>query len=80
MKIKNNNNLSETVRHIFSENLSFYNSQDKFSFEKIPVNQKGDGMSKRRATPGLWKKNLKQEEINLINKILGPTLTKLGYN
>jgi len=52
---------------------------EKFSFENIPQNQKGDGMSKRSATPGLWKSNLKQNEVEIINKILGPTLNKLGY-
>jgi len=52
----------------------------KYDFKNIPDNQKGQGKSKRSATPGLWKSNLTTQEITIIHKILGPTLKSLGYS
>lgn len=52
----------------------------KYDFKNIPDNQKGQGQSKRSATPALWKKNLTPQEITIIHKILGPTLKSLGYS
>jgi len=52
---------------------------DKNSFEKIPKQNKGKGKFYRSASPGKWKENLSNEEIELIKKIMYPTLYKLGY-
>lgn len=52
---------------------------DKFSFEKIPEDQKGSGKFRRFAKPGLWKQNLSDEEKELLENIMGDTLKKLGY-
>ncbi len=52
---------------------------EKSSFENIPEDQKGSCKHARSATPGLWKSNLKQSEIELIHEILGSMLKKFGY-
>jgi len=52
---------------------------NRYSFEKIPKNQKGKGKFRRFATPGMWKENFNEEEKRLIEKIMGETLRDLGY-
>ena len=52
---------------------------DKNSFEKIPKQNKGKGKFYRSASPGKWKENLSNEEIELIEKIMRPALDKLEY-
>ena len=53
---------------------------EKFSFEKIPEEEKGSGKITRFATPGKWKENFSEEEIKMMNDIMGETLKKLGYD
>ena len=52
---------------------------NRYSFEKIPKNQKGKGKFRRFATPGMWRENFNEEEKRLIEKIMGETLRDLGY-
>jgi len=52
---------------------------DKFSFEKIPTGQKGKGKFYRSASPGKWKESFSSDEKVIIDRIMGPTLKKLGY-
>jgi len=52
---------------------------NKFAFENIPENQKGQGEFKRFASPGKWRENFNDEEKALINNLIGETLKKLGY-
>jgi len=52
---------------------------NKYSFEKIPKNQKGKGTFRRFATPGMWKENFNEDEKKLIEKIMGETLRDLDY-
>src|SRR5437763_135502 len=49
------------------------------SFDAVPALAKGSGRFHRAATPGLWRQNLSQEEQDCCTKIMGPTLTKMGY-
>ena len=53
---------------------------DIYSFKKIPDDKKGIGKITRSASPGKWKENFSEEEKLLIQKIMGKTLQKLGYN
>ena len=41
--------------------------------------EKGIGKQHRTAKVGGWQNNFTEKEKNLINTILGKTLTKLGY-
>jgi len=52
---------------------------EKFTFENLPDEVKGKGKFHRAASPGLWKENFDEEEKELMEKIMGPTLRKLGY-
>jgi len=52
---------------------------EKYSFEKIPKEQKGSGKFYRSAQPGKWKENFTDEEVALIEEIMGSTLKKLEY-
>jgi len=49
------------------------------SFENIPAEKKGKGKPQRSATPGGWKDNMRKEEIKVMEKIMGSTLKRLGY-
>jgi len=51
----------------------------KFTFENLPPEQKGPGKFARSATPGKWKENFNDEEKKVMEEIMGPTLTMLGY-
>jgi len=52
----------------------------KYSFENIPNELKGEGMNLRKASPDQWKDKFYNEEIELMNSLMGPTLNKLGYD
>jgi len=52
---------------------------EKYSFKKIPAKMKGKGKFARSATPDKWKENFTSEEQSLLNKVMGKTLSKLGY-
>jgi len=49
------------------------------NYKNVPMELKGKGKRKRAASPGKWKVNLTEEEISLMEKIMGNTLRKLGY-
>jgi len=53
---------------------------EKSKFENIPEDQKGDGKFKRFATPGKWKENFSDEELDILEQIIGENLKKLGYS
>jgi len=52
---------------------------ERYAFNNIPKDNKGPGKFNRSATPGGWRKNFDDEEIKLINDLMGSTLIKLGY-
>ena len=52
---------------------------EKYSFENIPKNNKGKGKFRRFATPGKWAENFNENEKKKLEKIMKPTLEKLGY-
>ena len=52
---------------------------EKFSFEKIPAEDKGKGKQQRSATPGKWKENFSEEEKALIKKLMDQKLREFGY-
>ena len=51
----------------------------KFTFENLPPDQRGPGKFARSATPGKWKENFSEEEKKVMEEIMRPTLTMLGY-
>jgi hypothetical protein len=52
---------------------------DRHAFEKLPAEQRGKDAFARAATPGLWRRNMSDEEQRLIERVLGPKLRELGY-
>lgn len=52
---------------------------EKYKFSNIRPSLTGAGRVTRSASPGNWRKNLKQEEIEVIHHILGALLKKHGY-
>jgi len=52
----------------------------KYSFEKIPENEKGKRKFRRFANPGKWKENFSEEEKKVMGKIMSDTLKELGYS
>jgi len=69
--------------HIFIEN----NISDekilqlisKFSFENIPIYQKGKGKFARSASPGKWKTSFTDAEKRIMHENMNSSLRKLGY-
>jgi len=51
----------------------------KFSFKKVPQEEKGKGQFKRFASPGKWKENFNEREKDVLNDILKDMLQKVGY-
>jgi len=51
----------------------------KYSFKKIPQEEKGKGRFKRFASPGKWKENFNDKEKEIMNNILKDMLQKVGY-
>jgi len=52
---------------------------EMYKFENIPKDEIGIGKVTRFATPGKWNESFNDEEKAVMNKIMGPTLTKMGY-
>ena len=48
-------------------------------FDKIPEKKKGSGKFTRAASPGLWKKNFNEKEIELVNSIMRDSLSIYEY-
>lgn len=49
------------------------------AFDSAPRDRRGPGKDMRSATPGLWRENLTAEEQDAMHRIMGETLTALGY-
>jgi hypothetical protein len=49
------------------------------SFEAIPRGSRGEGQSRRAATPGLWRESLGPADQRVLEEIAGPKLRELGY-
>ena len=52
---------------------------EKYDFKNIPSDKKGPGKFTRSAKPGGWRENFSKEEQELMHKIMGETLEKMGY-
>jgi hypothetical protein len=50
------------------------------SFEAISTEARGEGEFFRSATPGAWRRNLREDEQSAIQRIIGPKLAELGYD
>lgn len=51
----------------------------KYSFEKIPEDEKGEGKVVRKAKPGGWRETFTDEEKEIMNSIMGNKLREFGY-
>jgi len=51
----------------------------KYEFKNIPSSEKGSGKFNRSASPGKWKENFSEDEIKLMNSIMGKQLSKFNY-
>jgi hypothetical protein len=49
------------------------------AFDSIAAEKRGSQEFYRAATPGLWRENLTQDERDVLDQIIGPKLTELGY-
>lgn len=52
---------------------------ERYDFKQIPDAQKGEGKFNRTAKIGGWGDNFSEDEKELMNSIMGETLTELGY-
>jgi hypothetical protein len=52
---------------------------DRMRFDRLPQEQTGPGRFARAATPGLWREHFSADEQQVLDEIMGPTLTALGY-
>jgi hypothetical protein len=53
---------------------------EQFRFENIPEDQRGEGKFYRSGTSGKWKDNFSEEEVEVVQEIMGDMLQKLGYS
>jgi hypothetical protein len=49
---------------------------EKHSWENMPVSEKGKGKFFRKAQPGSWRDDLSPKQVELIENITGPLLSK----
>jgi hypothetical protein len=47
---------------------------EKYAWENIPEDEKGEGKFYRKATPGGWRKDLTPEQVQVVEGITGPLL------
>jgi hypothetical protein len=52
---------------------------DRTSFAELDPEQRGPGQFARAATPGGWRAEFKDEELRLLDRIMGEKLRGLGY-
>jgi hypothetical protein len=52
----------------------------KHAFEAIDPSKRGPGKIFRAATPGLWRESFDEEEHELLWRVMGDTLARLGYD
>jgi len=52
---------------------------EKYKFENIPDEEKGEQKFFRSASPGKWREHFSEDEQKFMNEIMGTTLQKLGY-
>jgi sulfotransferase family protein len=50
---------------------------EKYSWENIPEEEKGEGKFHRKATPGGWREDLTPEQVKTVEKITAPLLNEL---
>ena len=53
---------------------------ERFSFERIPEEDRGRGKSRRFADPGKWREHFSTMEASVMQEIMGDTLKTLGYS
>lgn len=71
-----------TMRHIYSElripvdEGELRRVVEKHAWESIPEEEKGQGLIRRKATPGGWREDLTAEQVGIIEKEAAPVLER----
>jgi len=52
---------------------------ERLSFDAIPDSSRGKGKFTRAAAPGMWRENLRPDEVAMIEATLGDSLERFGY-
>lgn len=52
---------------------------NRYSFENIPKDEKGEGKVVRKARPGGWRETFTEEEKEVMHSIMGDLLKEFGY-
>ena len=52
---------------------------EKYSWQNIPDEKKGEGKAMRKATPGGWRVDLSQSQVQTVEEITGDLMERLGY-
>jgi hypothetical protein len=47
---------------------------EKYSWENIPEEEKGEGKKRRKAMPGAWRDDLTPRQVEIVEDITGPLL------
>lgn len=55
------------------------NAVEKHSWQNIPTERKGEGRAMRKATPGGWRVDLSESQVQAVEKITGGLMERLGY-
>jgi hypothetical protein len=69
-----------TMKRIYSalempvEETELARSVEKYSWENIPVEEKGEGKKRRKAKPGGWKEDLSARQVEIVEDITAPLL------
>jgi hypothetical protein len=50
---------------------------EKHSWERVPEEEKGEGKFHRKATPGGWREDLTEEQVEMVESITAPLLEEL---
>ena len=64
---------------IETDDAELSSSVERHHFEKTATDRRGKGKAIRQATPGAWRQGLSGSEQAAALRIMGPTLTELGY-
>ncbi|MGH3087656.1 MAG: sulfotransferase domain-containing protein [Rubrobacteraceae bacterium] len=60
--------------HIAIDEKELSRTVEKHSFENIPEGRRGEGRSRRKATPEGWREDLTPEQVKIVEKITAPLL------
>lgn len=72
----------ESMRHIYSaleipvEEKKLVRAVEKYSWKRVPEEEKGEGKFYRKATPGGWREDLTPRQVEIVERATAPLLSK----